>query len=208
MTTKKILIIAAIIIALLIGVIAILTTRINKVKEERDTQKKNVSTLIVSVEQYKTKDSLQAATVGQLELSLKQFQEYKAEDAKLIETLRVDNNRLQGVVTAQTESYYQHTAALRDSIKILAGNNPDSIQSEIIKTATFSDDWHSLNLVIDRDSVKYKLKTKESLIITNHVIPKRFLGFLWKYGVKEIRTEAISKNPYTEDLIIESITIK
>lgn len=208
MTTKKILIIAAVIIALLIGVIAILTNRINKVKEERDTQQKNVSTLLLSVESYKTKDSLQAASVGELELTLKQFQEYKAEDAKLIETLRVDNNRLQGVVTAQTESYYQHTAALRDSIKILKGNSQDSVQTEIIKTATFHDDWHSLNLLINRDSVQYKLKTKESIIITNHIIPKRFLGFLWKYGVKEIRTEAISKNPYTENLTIESITIR
>lgn len=205
MTTKKILIIAAVIIALLIGVIAILTTRIKKVKEERDTQEKNVSTLLVSVEQYKTKDSLQAATVGQLQLTLNQYKEYKAEDAKIIETLKVDNKRLQGVVNAQTESYYQHTAALRDSIKLLS-NNPDSVQ--IIKTATFSDEWHSLNLVIDSDSVKYKLKTKESLVIVNHIIPKRFLGFLWKYGVKEIKTEAVSKNPYTGDLIIESITIK
>lgn len=206
MTTKKIPIIAAVIIALLIGVIAILTTRIEKVKEERDTQEKNVSTLLVSVEQYKTKDSLQAATVGQLQLTLNQYKEYRAEDAKIIETLKVDNKRLQGVMTAQTESYYQHTAALRDSIKILANNSPDSIQ--IIKTATFSDEWHSLNLVIDNDSVKYKLKTKESLVIVNHIIPKRFLGFLWKYGVKEIKTEAVSKNPYTGDLIIESITIK
>lgn len=204
---KKAYIIAAGILIILITIIVALSARLKKVKADRDVQRKNVETLFTSVESYKVQDSLQAATIGDLQLTLKQYKQFRAEDAQLISSLKVDNKRLQGVVTTQTESYYQHTAALRDSVKMLITKVPDSIKVPIIvKTANFSDAWHSLNIVIDGDSLNYRLRTKESLIITNHVVPKRFLWF--KYGCKEVRTDVVSKNPYVENIDVESITIK
>ena len=204
---KKAYIIAAGILIILITIIIALSARLKKVKADRDVQRKNVETLFTSVESYKVQDSLQAATIGDLQLTLKQYKQFRAEDAQLISSLKVDNKRLQGVVTTQTESYYQHTAALRDSVKMLITKVPDSIKVPIIvKTANFSDAWHSLNIVIDGDSLNYRLRTKESLIITNHVVPKRFLWF--KFGCKEVRTDVVSKNPYVESISLESITIK
>lgn len=211
MTTKKVLIILSTVILILLAVVSILTVRIKKVNAEKDTQQKNVSTLLESVEMYKTQDSLTAATVGQLNLTLEQYEQYRAEDARIIETLQIDNKRLNSIITAQTESYYQDTAQLRDSIIILnkvTAQDKDSLIIDTVKMANFADTWHTLNIIINKDSVSYKLRTKESIIITNHIVPKRFLGFLWKYGVKEIRTEAVSKNPYTDKITIESITIK
>lgn len=204
---KKAYIIAAGILIILIAIIVALSARLKKVKADRDVQRKNVETLFTSVESYKVQDSLQAATIGDLQLTLKQYKQFRAEDAQLISSLKVDNKRLQGVVTTQTESYYQHTAALRDSVKMLITKVPDSIKVPIIvKTANFADAWHSLNIVIDGDSFNYRLRTKESLIITNHVVPKRFLWF--KFGCKEVRTDVVSKNPYVENIYLESITIK
>lgn len=204
---KKAYIIAAGILIILIAIIVALSARLKKVKADRDEQRKNVETLFTSVESYKVQDSLQAATIGDLQLTLKQYKQFRAEDAQLISSLKVDNKRLQGVVTTQTESYYQHTAALRDSVKMLITKVPDSIKVPIIvKTANFADKWHSLNIVIDGDSLNYRLRTKESLIITNHVVPKRFLWF--KFGCKEVRTDVVSKNPYVESISLESITIK
>lgn len=204
---KKVYIIAAGILIILIAIIVALSARLKKVKADRDVQRKNVETLFTSVESYKVQDSLQAATIGDLQLTLKQYKQFRAEDAQLISSLKVDNKRLQRVVTTQTESYYQHTAALRDSVKMLITKVPDSIKVPIIvKTANFADKWHSLNIVIDGDSLNYRLRTKESLIITNHVVPKRFLWF--KFGCKEVRTDVVSKNPYVESISLESITIK
>lgn len=204
---KKSYIIAAGILIILIAIIVALSARLKKVTADRDVQRKNVETLFTSVESYKVQDSLQAATIGDLQLTLKQYKQFRAEDAQLISSLKVDNKRLQGVVTTQTESYYQHTAALRDSVKMLITKFPDSIKVPIIvKTANFADKWHSLNIVIDGDSLNYRLRTKESLIITNHVVPKKFLWF--KFGCKEVRTDVVSKNPYVESINIESITIK
>lgn len=204
---KKAYIIAAGILIILIAIIVALSARLKKVTADRNVQRKNVETLFTSVESYKVQDSLQAATIGDLQLTLKQYKQFRAEDAQLISSLKVDNKRLQGVVTTQTESYYQHTAALRDSVKMLITKVPDSIKVPIIvKTANFADAWHSLNIVIDGDSLNYRLRTKESLIITNHVVPKRFLWF--KFGCKEVRTDVVSKNPYVESISLESITIK
>lgn len=204
---KKAYIIAAGILIILIAIIISLSARLKKVKADRDVQRKNVEILFTSVESYKVQDSLQAATIGDLQLTLKQYKKFRAEDAQLISSLKVDNKRLQGVVTTQTESYYQHTAALRDSVKMLITKVPDSIKVPIIvKTANFADAWHSLNIVIDGDSLNYRLRTKESLIITNHVVPKKFLWF--KFGCKEVRTDVVSKNPYVESISLESITIK
>ena len=185
-------------------VIAIVSANTN-LKHANKILQTNVDALIEGVEQYEVEDSLQAATIANLELSLSQYKKYREEDKKLLESLKIDNKRLKGVISTQTESYYQHTALLRDSVKMLSTG--DSVPTPIyIKTASYSDKWHSLNVTIEGDSLDYILKTKESLLITNHVVPKQFLFI--KYGCKEVRTDIVSRNPYVEDIKVESITIK
>ena len=176
-----------------------------KLKSENEILQTNVGTLLTGAEQYKVKDSLQVATIANLELSISEYRRYKAEDKKLLESLKIDNNRLKGIIKTQTESFYEQTTLLRDSVKMLF--SPDSVEVPVnIKTAQFADQWHSLNVTIQGDSLNYKLRTKESLLITNHVVPKRFLFF--KFGCREVRTEVVSKNPYVGDIQVESITIR
>ena len=174
-------------------------------KKENKVLQTNVTTLLTGAEQYKVNDSLNAATIANLELSISEYRRYKAEDKKLLESLKIDNNRLKGIIKTQTESFYEQTTLLRDSVKMLL--SPDSVEVPVnIKTAQFADQWHSLNVTIQGDSLNYKLRTKESLLITNHVVPKRFLFF--KFGCREVRTEVVSKNPYVGDIQVESITIR
>ena len=176
-----------------------------KLKSENEILQTNVGTLLTGAEQYKVTDSLQVATIANLELSISEYRRYKAEDKKLLESLKIDNNRLKGIIKTQTESFYEQTTLLRDSVKMLL--SPDSVETPVnIKTARFSDQWHSLSVTIQGDSLNYKLRTKESLLITNHVVPKRFLFF--KFGCREVRTEVVSKNPYVGDIQVESITIR
>ena len=176
-----------------------------KLKSENEILQTNVGTLLTGAEQYKVKDSLQVATIANLELSISEYRRYKAEDKKLLESLKIDNNRLKGIIKTQTESFYEQTTLLRDSVKMLF--SPDSVEVPVnIKTARFADQWHSLNVTIQGDSLNYKLRTKESLLITNHVVPKRFLFF--KFGCREVRTEVVSKNPYVGGIQVESITIR
>lgn len=204
---SKAYIITAGILIILIGVIFALSNQLKRITADRDVQQKNVKTLFASVESYKVQDSLQAATIGDLQLTLKQYKQFRAEDASLINSLKLDIKRMQKVVTTSTESYYQHTAVLRDSVKMLSTKIPDSVKVPIIiRTADFADAWHSLNIVIEGDSLNYRLRTKESLIITNHVVPKKFLWF--RFGCKEVRTDVVSRSPYTESINVESVTIR
>ena len=176
-----------------------------KLKSENEILQTNVGTLLTGADQYKVRDSLQVATIANLELSISEYRRYKAEDKKLLESLKIDNNRLKGIIKTQTESFYEQTTLLRDSVKMLL--SPDSVEVPVnIKTARFADQWHSLNVTIQGDSLNYKLRTKESLLITNYVVPKRFLFF--KFGCREVRTEVVSKNPYVGDIQVESITIR
>lgn len=194
-----------IIISVLLSLVVILGLSNKKKTAENKVLSANVNTLIEGVERYTIQDSLQVATIADLELSLSQYKKYREEDEKLIQSLKIDNKRLKGVISTQTESYYQHTALLRDSVKMLSTG--DSVPIPIhIKTASYSDRWHSLNVTIEGDSLDYILKTKESLLITNHIVPKRFLFI--KYGCKEVRTDVVSKSPYAEDINVESITIR
>lgn len=204
---SKAYIITAGILIILIRIIFALSSQLKRVTADRDVQQKNVETLFDSVESYKVQDSLQAATIGDLHITLKQYKQLRAEDASLINSLKLDIKRMQKVITTNTKSYYQHTAVLRDSLKMLATKIPDSVKVPvIIKTADFADAWHSLNIVIEGDSLNYRLRTKESLIITNHVVPKKFLWF--RFGCKEVRTDIVSRNPYTESINLESVTIR
>ena len=73
-----------------------------KIESENKVLKTNVSTLIEGVEQYTVKDSLQAATIADLELSVSEYKKYREEDEKLIQSLRIDNKRLKGVISNET----------------------------------------------------------------------------------------------------------
>lgn len=196
-------IITATVIIALVAIVVALSLRLRDVISERDLQRNNVDILMTNADNYRVNDSLRAATIGDLQLTLSQYKQYRKDDAEIISNLRLDNKRLQAVISTQTESYYQHTVILRDSIKLLESElNADTV---IIKTAHYSDKWHRLSIVIDGDSVNYNLTTNERLLITNHIVPKKFLWF--KFGCKDIRTDVVSKNPYVTRLDIESVKI-
>ena len=123
-----------------------------KLKSENEILQTNVGTLLTGAEQYKVKDSLQVATIANLELSISEYRRYKTEDKKLLESLKIDNKRLKGIINTQTESFYEQTTLLRDSVKMLL--SPDSVEVPVnIKTARFADQWHSLNVTIQGDSL-------------------------------------------------------
>ena len=70
-----------------IGVIFFQNVKIKKLKEEKNRYKNNTEVLLSDVEMYKTKDSLNVASVEVLELKLKEYKKYRSEDLKVIETL-------------------------------------------------------------------------------------------------------------------------
>lgn len=204
---KKYIIIAAIALAVAAVVtIWVQRSRINQLTGERDKYRTNTETLLQDVSRYQTKDSLNAAKVGVLELKLSEFERYRASDAELIKTLQTKNRELEAVTTAQMETITQLRGTVRDSIVYLPGDTTTTI----LKCVDISDQWFSLNGCTAPDGTfSGTFVNRDSILIVATVQYKRFLNFLWKTNkVKNREIDIISKNPHTKIIGVEYIEIE
>lgn len=157
-------------------------TKIEKLTDERNRYRGNTETLLQDVETYKTKDSLNAAKVGVLELKLSEFEKYRASDAELIKTLQAKNRDLERVTTTQMETINELRATVRDSVVYLPGDTVTTV----LRCIEYSDKWVDFDGCIKNNTFSGKIITRDSLLITETVQYKRFLNFLWK--TKRIKT--------------------
>lgn len=203
---KKYLIIAAIALAVAAVVtIWVQRSRINQLTGERDKYRTNTGTLLQDVSRYQTKDSLNAAKVGVLELKLSEFEKYRASDAELIKTLQTKNRELEAVTTAQMETINELRATVRDSIVYLPGDTVTTV----LRCIEYSDKWVDFDGCIKNNTFSGKIITRDSLLITETVQYKRWLGFLWKTKrIKNREFDIVSKNPHTKITGFEVITIE
>lgn len=180
-------------------------TKIEKLTDERNRYRGNTETLLQDVETYKTKDSLNAAKVGVLELKLSEFEKYRASDAELIKTLQTKNRELERVTTTQMETINELRATVRDSVVYLPGDTVTTV----VRCIEYSDKWVDFDGCIINNTFSGKIITRDSLLITETVQYKRWLGFLWKTKrIKNREFDIVSKNPHTKITGFEVITIE
>lgn len=204
---KNYLIIAAIALAVAaIATIWVQRSRINELTGERDKYRTNTETLLQDVSRYQTKDSLNAAKVGVLELKLSEFERYRASDAELIKTLQTKNRELEAVTTAQMETITQLRGTVRDSIVYLPGDTTTTV----LKCVDISDPWFSLKGCTTPDGeFTGTFVNRDSITVAATVQYKRFLGFLWKTKkIKNREIDVISRNPHTKIMGVEYIEIE
>lgn len=203
---KKYLIIAAIALAVAAVVtIWVQRSRINQLTGERDKYRTNTETLLQDVSRYQTKDSLNAAKVGVLELKLSEFEKYRASDAELIKTLQTKNRELERVTTTQMETINELRATVRDSVVYLPGDTVTTV----VRCIEYSDKWVDFDGCIKNNTFSGKIITRDSLLITETVQYKRWLGFLWKTKkIKNREIDVISRNPHTKIMGVEYIEIE
>lgn len=201
---KKYLILAAIIMAVA-AAFWVQQSRIKRLTAERDKYRNNTETLLQDVRTYQTKDSLNAAKVGNLELTLSEYKKYRADDAALIKSLQTKNRDLQRVTTAQMETINELRANVRDSIVYLPGDTVTTV----LRCIEYSDKWVDFDGCIKNNTFSGKIITRDSLLITETVQYKRWLGFLWKTKrIKNREFDIVSKNPHTKITGFEVITIE
>lgn len=204
---KKYLIIAAIALAVAAVVtIWVQRSRINTLTGERDKYRTNTETLLQEVSRYQTKDSLNAAKVGVLELKLSEFEKYRASDAELIKTLQTKNRELEAVTTAQMETINELRANVRDSIVYLPGDTVTTV----LRCIDIVEPYFELHGCTTPAGVFTGTHiNRDSLLIAETVQYKRWLGFLWKTNkIKNRQIDVVSKNPATKILGVEFITIE
>jgi hypothetical protein len=203
---KKYLIIAAIALAVAAVVtIWVQRSRINQLTGERDKYRTNTETLLQDVSRYKTKDSLNAARVGVLELSIQDYERFMKEDADLINKLKRKNEELQNFSKIQAETIIKIRAQVKDSLIYIPGDTA----YKLIPCVSFRDSWTNIEACVYNDTLIGDIQIRDSLILYETIIYKRFLSFLWKTKkIKERSFNIVSKNPYTEIKGVEVVSIR
>lgn len=191
-------------LALVIIAFLVLNHRtVNKLKAERDRYQHNSEVLMSDVTFYKTQDFLNCARVESLELTVKEFQRFRAEDAALIKSLQKKNRDLSSVNKTQSETIIALQSVPKDTTIIVK----DSIVIPAVKIHS-GDAWYDFDGLLTKDEFTGTLRNRDSLVVAETVRYKRFLGFLWKTKeVKDRQVDVVSKNPHTHIMGVEYITI-
>ena len=198
--TKKIYIILGALMFCMIVTIVCQDKEIRTLTDERDKYKSNTEALLADCEQFQIRDSLHAARVGSLELTVKEFEKFRASDAALIKDLTGKNRDLEQLNKAQAQTIIRLQDIPRDTVILV-----DSIPIKA-KAVHCGDAWYDFDGLMTDDNFSGKLVNRESLVLTETVKYKKFL--FWKTGkVKDRQLDAVSLNPHTTITGLEHIII-
>lgn len=199
---KKYLIIAGIVLAFLVA-LGIQQKRIERLSNERDRYKGNSESLMSDVEYFRVRDSLSAARVQSLEMTMKEYERFRAQDASLIESLKKRNQDLAQVNTTQSETIIKLMSVPRDTLII---RDSVYVRARVVHSG---DAWYDFDGLITENDFVGELHNRDSLILAETIKYHRFLGFLWKTKrIDERQENVLSKNPHTKILNIEHIVLE
>ena len=189
--------------ALCVFAICIQQSTIGSLKIERDRYKGNNATLLTDIERYKAKDSTNVARISALRLTLNEFKKYRAEDAALIEQLRMKGRDVKGVESHSTATNYTLTTIIRDTII-----QRDTTQI-YARCVDYTDAWLDFHGCEQGDTFVGTIHSRDTLYIFESIQRKRFLGFLWKTKrIKNRYWDVFCRNPHAEVVTSTHTTIE
>ena len=200
---KKYLILAAIVIVAALAVMCMLADRkIERLTAERDRHAGNTAALLFDVQRYRVRDSLSAARVQSLELTVKEYERFRTEDAALIKELKRRNRDLSAVNKMQSQTIIDLRAIPRDTVVLVR----DSIITPAVAVHC-GDAWFDFDGILTGDQFTGKLTNRDSLLLAETVKYRRFL--FWKTRkIKDRELNVVSRNPHTEIMGIEHVIIE
>lgn len=190
---------------ILAGLVAIilLSGQLDRARQDRDRYCNNTDALLEDIERYRVLDSLSGARVESLELTVKEFERYRAEDARLIKALKAKNRDLAAIASTQTQTNIAMQTIARDTVVIR-----DSVEIKA-KAVYCGDPWYDFRGMLAGEEFTGELVCRDSLLVAETVKRGRFLGFLWKTKrIKDRRLDVLSRNPHTEIRSVEHIVIE
>ena len=197
---KKWLIVGAIFAALLVFA-GFQQNAIDNLKQERNRYERNTESLLLDVAQYKTRDSLNAAKVGALELTIQEYERFRAADAQLIKTLQTKNRDLTAITATQSQTIMELSAVPRDTVIIR-----DSVATPAVAVHT-GDAWYDFSGLLTKDEFTGKMEHRDTLLLVETVQYKRCLFFKTK-KVKNRNLDVVSKSPHNTIVGLEHIIIE
>ena len=200
---KKYLLLAAVVIVAALAFIWA-DRKIERLTAERDRYAGNTAALLSDVERYRVRDSLHAARVQSLELTVQEYERFRADDAALIKELTQRNRDLAAVNKTQSQTIIDLRAVPRDTVVLVR----DSVRIPAVAVHC-GDAWFDFDGLLTEKEFTGTLANRDSLVIAESVKYKRFLGFLWKtHKVEDRQLDVVSKNPHTELMGVEYVVIE
>lgn len=187
---KKYLIIT---IAILCGVIFIMSNTIKKTKDENTRLTKNEYVLNDTIRNYKIRDSINVSEIKELNYTLSEMKDFRKADLELIKDLKIRLKTAESITHVKTEIEY----ITKDSLIYV---------SDSLRKIGIHNNWINLDLDIYPKNYDLKLNVIDSLSIVGYKErPKKFLFI--RYGKWDYYVYIVNHNPYSKVLYMEKITI-
>ena len=193
-----------VIAAAILAVVAIIwgqSSRITRLTDERNRYERNTETLLSDVEHYRVRDSLNAARVQSLELTVKEYERFRADDAALIKELTQRNRDLAAVNKTQSQTIIKLRAIPRDTVVIR-----DSVRVSAVAVHC-GDAWYNFDGLLTKDEFTGKMEHRDSLLLVESVRYKRFLWWKTK-RIKDRQLDCVSKSPHNSIRGLEYVVIE
>lgn len=198
---KRWLIIGAIFAALLVFA-GFQQNAIDNLKQERNRYERNAESLLLDVTQYKIRDSLNAAKVGALELTIQEYKQFRADDAALIKELKQRNRDLAAVNKTQSQTIIELRAVPRDTVVLVR----DSVRVPAVEVHC-GDAWYNFDGILTKDEFTGKMEHRDSLLLVESIRYKRFLWWKTK-RIKDRQLDCVSKSPHNFIRGLEYVVIE
>ena len=198
---KKYLILAAVAIVAALAVIWA-DRKIERLTAERDRYAGNTAALLSDIERYRVRDSLNAARVQSLELTVKEYERFRADDAALIKQLKQRNRDLAAVNKTQSQTIIDLRATPKDTVVMVR----DSIITPAVAVHC-GEAWYNFDGILTKDEFTGKMEHRDSLLLVESVRYKRFLWWKTKM-VKDRQLDCVSKSPHNSIIGLEYVVIE
>ena len=159
----------------------------------------NQHALIEGVEFYRTESGKSAASVEVLQLELSEFRSLRQQDAEEIASLGIRLRRAESYAKSVAMTTLTDTVIVRDTVVVR-----DTVAMPARHFAA-EDAWSRVEGILFGDSLRYTVRTTDTLHQVLHRVPRKFLFI--PYGTKAIRQEVWSSNPNTELIYTEYIEL-
>lgn len=175
---------------IMLGMVCTISFQAKYIKKQKANIERldgNVTALTTDINHFKVNDSLNAATIQSLNITVSEFKDMNIEAKKTIDALNIKYKRLLKV--NQTITQENQDLLLNKTIDTLI------LKDTIVKTASASYRSPYLDLDIydlgNQYQVKYESRDTIDQILEN--IPKKFLFI--RYGTKGFKTTYVNRNP-------------
>lgn len=171
-----------------------------KERVERKRFEANQEVLLKDVRYYKSKDSLNAASVGKMTVTIKELKESNLGLKNTVSDLNLKLRRVESISQTGIVTKYEVKTIIKDSLVYIQG------KPITLKCVDFENEWLTVTGCENNGYFEGFIESRDTLIHIAHRVPKKFL-FL-RYGTKGINLDVVSKNPYTKISYLRYVEIK